>query len=415
MAELAHPRTISVAELNYYLKEYLAEDEFLHSIAVQGELESFRPHRSGHIYLTLRDGEHSLKAVMFRRYASQLSWQPRNGEMVVAVGSVALYERDATCQLYAELLLPSGAGQIARSRDELRQRLQEEGLFEQSRKKPLPPYAQRVGVITAPDSAAWADIQRIVYSRLPSATLTLYPVLVQGAKAAEEISAALAKADLAGHDVLICGRGGGSEEDLSAFDQEAVVRAIAAAETPLISAVGHESDVSLADLAADVRAATPTHAAQLAVADQATLLGLLGQAEQRLDSALRQILAHCQARLAKAEAAPCLRQPEMLLAAGRADLTAQELRLQTLVQHALAQKQQDLLRAASQLELLSPVSILARGYAVVKTIDGRVLREAASVEAGQQVLIQPQRGSVLARVESVTAESGGIRNGKSEK
>ena len=198
MAENAYPRAYGVEEINYYLKEYLAEDTFLNSIAVQGEVAGFKAHSSGHIYLTLREGACNLKVVMFRRYAASLAWTPRDGDQVVAVGSVGLYERDAVCQLYAEALFPAGSGRQARGLDELRLRLEAEGLFAVERKQALPRFALDIGVITADHSAAWADVQRIAYGRCPGVRLTLDPALVQGEGAPASLARAPAPAPAPG-------------------------------------------------------------------------------------------------------------------------------------------------------------------------------------------------------------------------
>ena len=415
MAEIMRPRSIGVAELNYYLKEYLAEDDFLFSVAVQGEVSGFRAHPSGHIYFTLREGEHSLKTVMWRRYASALHWQPKDGEQVVALGSVGLYERDGVCQLYAETLLPAGAGERARLLEELRRRLEVEGLFDPARKRPLPPFAQSVGVVTAADSAAWADIQRIAYSRWPQVQLHLYPALVQGVNAPDSLAAALAEADRGGHEVLICGRGGGGEEDLAAFDTETVVRAIATTKTPLISAVGHESDVSLADLAADVRAATPTHAAQLAVAEKSTILALLDEREQRLRMALSASLEEAESRLCTLKNALCFRDPKRLLERWQRRLDQAETELQSKMERSLLQREQALSSAAARLELLSPLAVLGRGYSIVEKEGGGAIRDASSIELGEMLTIRPGKGTILARAERIITEKGGVRRGKDKK
>ncbi|MBR2783285.1 MAG: exodeoxyribonuclease VII large subunit [Firmicutes bacterium] len=398
MAETVRPRVYGVAEITYYLKEYLAEDDFLSSLAVCGEVSGFKRHSSGHVYFNLREENCGLKTVMFRQYAASLHWTPREGEQVVVIGRVALFERDAVCQLYAETVLPAGDGAASRAREELKARLQAEGLFDQSRKKPLPAFARRVGIVTAPGSAALADMERIIKGRQPATEITVYPALVQGTNAPASLAAALLKADRGGHDVLICGRGGGPGAELSAFDSEEVVRALAGLRTPVISAVGHESDFSLADLAADVRAATPTHAAALAVPETAALLALLADHDRRLREALRRGLIRRQARLTALASRPVLARPAALLEPAGRRVERAESDLQRLIRARLRESGGELAALSARLELLSPLHTLERGYAVVSH-EGRVMREAASVQPGDRVEIRLARGRAAARIE----------------
>ncbi len=382
MAEAVYPRAYGVAEITYYLKQYLEEDGFLAQLAVAGQISGYKAHPSGHCYFQLREGASSLKAVMFRRYAVGLDWQPRDGDQAVAVGAISLYERDGCCQLYVQALLPAGAGREARQLAELKQRLAAEGLFSPERKRPLPLYPLSVGVITSREGAAWADIRRIAGQRHPGLDLRLYPALVQGEQAPASLAAALAQADRGGHEVLLLGRGGGSEADLSAFNSELVVRAVAGAKTPVISAVGHESDFTLCDLAADVRAATPTHGAALATPDLAELLARLDQAEQRLAQAVARRLD---------QAAQGLDQ--------------QERRFSQAAARALEKKQRQLAELAGRLALLSPLATLARGYSLVLDSSGNAVSDAAAVTVGDLLDIYPAQGHLLARAEAVEAEA----------
>jgi len=381
MAETVYPRAYGVAEITYYLKQYLEEDGFLAELAVAGEISGYKAHSSGHCYFMLREGESGLKAVMFRRYAAALSWQPRDGDRAMAVGGISLYERDGSCQLYVRALLPAGAGREARQLAELRKRLEAEGLFSPERKRPLPRFALSVGVVTSEQAAAWADIRRIAYQRHPGLSLTLYPALVQGEQAPLSLASAIARADRGNHDVLIVGRGGGADADLAAFNTEAVVRAVAAACTPVVSAVGHESDFTLCDLAADMRAATPTHAAGLATPDRAELLALLEAWRQRLDQA----------------------------AARRLDRASQgldqlERRLQEAFARGMEQKQRRLAEAAARLELLSPLATLARGYCLALDAGGNLIGDAGALQAGDTLDIYPAKGHIKARAEAIDGE-----------
>jgi len=374
MAETIKPRVYGVAEIIFYLREYLAEDAFLGHLAVQGEISGYKSHRSGHIYFSLKDKECTLRTVMFRSAASRLTWQPRDGDRVVALGRIALYEKDGACQLYAENIFPAGDGEQAKALAELKKKLAAEGLFAPERKKPLPAFAADIGVVTSGEGAAWTDIRRIAYARNPRLKLTLYPASVQGERAPYELAAATARADRGGHDILIIGLGGGAEADLAAFNSEPVVRAIAAARTPVISAVGHESDFSLCDLAADMRAATPSHAAALAVTD----FGETERTLQGIDRALNRAMGRYLLRLKEKLAAY---DPAKAVSAG------------------LRRHNQRLAVAAARLEALSPLATLNRGYALVELEDGTLIRRADKVRVGDRINVYPAQGRIRAVVE----------------
>ncbi len=408
MAEIVSPRAFSVEEVNHYLRETLAEDDFLANILVYGQVTGCKLHSSGHLYFTLREGNAGLKVVVFRRYVSLLKNLPAEGEAVLVLGGISLYERDGSCQLYGRDVFPQGKGVAQQALEQLRHRLGEEGLFAPERKKPLPRYASSVGVVTGAASAAWADIQRIVSSRAPGAVLKLYPAIVQGAQAPASLCAALRKADAGGHDVLICGRGGGAEEDLSAFDTEAVVRAISALQTPVISAVGHESDVSLADLAADVRAATPTHAATLAVPDQQKVKEEIAALAQRLKDALALKIGRETARFNRVALSPALSAPQQLLSGFTQKLSLLEMQLNRGAQKQMEQKtaQWEMLR--NHLALLNPLSTLTRGYSLV-TLGGTLVKDAAQVQAGDEIQVTLAKGALLASVLEVKEENRGER------
>lgn len=414
MSETVYPRAYGVREINYYLRQYLAEDDFLANIAICGEISGYKAHHSGHIYFALREGDCGLKAVMFRREAATLKWRPKDGDQVIAVGAVALYERDGNCQLYVRSLFPEGTGRANQEREKLRRRLEAEGLFDPARKQPLPAYAFDLGVITAADSAAWADIRRIVINRLPAARIKLYPALVQGTAAPASLVAAIAEADAGGHQLLICGRGGGSEEDLAAFDQEQVVRAIASTRTPLISAVGHESDITLADLAADLRAATPTHAAALAVPDAAELSTLLMRQAQRLYVAAETALKAKRERLRLLAALPSLARPQAMLQPAWSRLDHDERALQQAARRGFEYKSGCLAAAVRALDYLDPLAVLKRGYALASDAAGALIRDAGALQPGEQIVIRPARGLIWARVEQTENGNGGEADGKSQ-
>lgn len=419
MAERVYPRSYSVEQVIFYIKDYLGEDKFLSSIAVSGEVRELRVHSSGHVYLTLQEKEFQLKSVLFRRYAALQQWMPQVGDQVIVIGSVSVYERDGSVQLYAQAILPAGEGDARRSQDALKRRLEEEGFFAPERKKSLPIWAEKVGVITGENSAAWADMQRILRQRFPGVALRLYPALVQGDQAPASLAAAIEKADQGGHDVLLLGRGGGADADLSAFNTEIVVRAIAAAKTPLISAVGHESDISLADLAADVRAATPTHGATLAVPDAGEIREGLDRREQRLRKAFAARLKQAEARLTRLESAACFREPLSLLGQRELGLQALQERLAASAENKLARQGEALHRLALRLELLSPLATLSRGYSLALNEKGQPLRQADQCRVGEKIHIQLAKGSLKAEVLDVQPgtereERGAGADGKGE-
>lgn len=376
MAENISPRIYGVAEINSYLQEYLAEDEFLRLIAIRGEVSGFLAHSSGHIYFTLKEKESSLKVVMFRRFAENVTINIKNGDQIVVFGGISLYTKDAVCQLYAEEIFAAGGGEQAKALSELKEKLAREGLFKEENKKPLPRFIFDVGVITSPQGAGWADIKRVAAARNPNLALRIYPALVQGEQAPDSLVQALLVADKAGHDVLIIGRGGGAAEDLAAFDNEAVVRAIAASRTPIISAVGHESDFCLSDLAADYRAATPTHAASIAVTERQEMLEILADIREELAQIASNQLQTWQQQMA------------------RYDVQAAAIR-------ALDKQSARLLLAMTRLTALNPLATLERGYAIVQDEEGRSIGAAAQVNQGDLLEIYPAKGKIYARVEDI--------------
>lgn len=364
-----------VSAVNSYISQYLAEDAFLDSIMVMGEVSGFKRAASGHLYFQLAEGGCTLRCVIFRGKAQLIRHALADGQQVMVAGRLTVYEKDGSCQLYGETVLPVGEGAEKQQLEQLREKLAAEGLFEAARKKPLPRLPLSIGVITSAEGAAWADIQRVAYARWPQLRLTLYPSSVQGAAAPLELVQAIAKADAGGHDVLICGRGGGAAADLSAFNVETVVRAVAAAKTPLISAVGHEIDFSLCDLAADMRAATPSHAAELAVPVKAEIEAELARAKADLAEALQGAIG-----------------------AYRQQVGLQQQRLQQAFPREITAKRQHLAQAAAQLELLSPLKTLARGYALAEK-GGVLLTDAAEVAPGERIGVRLAKGRLACCVE----------------
>ena len=378
MAETIIPRAYGVSEINNYITQYLAEDEFLLDVLVRGELTAFKRHGSGHIYFTLSEKGCSLAGAMFRAQAIRQRFLPQPGMEVVVWGKIGFYERDGRLQIYAQAFFPVGEGALGLALQQLKERLAAEGLFDPAHKKALPLLPHSLGVITGQGSAAWADIRQVATSRWPGLKIKLYPAIVQGAEAAASICAALAKADLAAHDVLILGRGGGAKEDLAAFNTESVARAVFTCKTPLIAAIGHEIDWSLADLAADRRAATPSHAAALAVPEVSELLARIKENEQKMQQALTRRLA-LQAQL----------------------LEERERRITRAVEQGIKKRRHKLQLLIASLEALSPLSTLSRGYAICRNAAGKSLLAAAEAQIGESLNILLAEGSLCCLVEKI--------------
>lgn len=390
----------TVSALNEYLKELLDGDPLLARVAVRGELSNYKVYPSGHHYFTLKDAGGSLRCVMFRSAASRLRFRPENGMGVTASGRVTVYPRDGAYQLYCEGLMPEGAGDLQVAFEQLKQKLEGEGLFDPAHKKPLPRYPMRIAVVTSSAGAAVHDIIRVLGKRWPMAKVLLLPVRVQGEEAPAEIASALRYADrhrLA--DLVIAGRGGGSIEDLWAFNDERVARAIYDCEIPVISAVGHEPDVTIADYVADLRAATPSNAAELAVPDCAELREALAGADIRLHQAVRKKLQQARAALEELAGRRVLRSPTGFVDLRRMELDAVRTRLAAGAEAAVSARKHEFIRLAAKLDALSPLKVLGRGYAIAQTADGTVLRDAGGVSPGDELGLRLAAGSLRCRVE----------------
>ncbi len=375
-------RTLSVAELNRYLRGLLEDDALLAGISVNGEIGNCKRHSSGHLYFDLKDDEALLHCVMFRAQAASLSFLPETGMRVLATGYVSVYERGGLYQLYVQEMHADGEGALYAAFLALKERLEAAGCFAETHKKPLPFLPACVGVVSSADGAAWQDIRRISLQRWPGAELILAPVAVQGPEAPAQIAAAIRSFNRhKAADVLIVGRGGGSAEELWAFNTEEVVRAIYDSEIPVLSAVGHETDWLLSDLAADVRAATPTAAAMLVWPERVQLLETLAAVEERLRQAARAQLLAKRMQLAAATA--------LLPEAAARGLAEKRARLQGL---------------AARLAAADPLAILARGYALCQNEAGETLRDAALVRPEDILTLHLAKGSFHCRR---LAEEGG--------
>lgn len=396
----------SVSEINRYIRNLIAGEMPLQQMLVRGEISNFKRYPSGHCYFTLKDKESALKCVMFRSHAQHLRFLPTNGLQVIAGGSIAVYERDGVYQLYAESLAPEGTGDLALAFEQLKAKLSEEGLFNEEYKQPLPRFPKKIGVVTSSAGAVLRDIYRVTSHRWPLVQLVLYPVQVQGEGAAEQIAHAIGFFNRSYPvDTMIVGRGGGSMEDLQAFNEEIVVRAIFASKIPVISAVGHETDFTLSDFVSDRRAATPSQAAELAVPDRQELQRYCSQLAGRLRREAEGALADRREKLLRLLQRPALKEPQQLLAARRQRLDMASQRLGQLSETALTRKKHGLEVALGKLEALSPVQVLRRGYSLVEQ-EGRLLVSVKEAKVGSSLKVTLKDGSLSARIESLTGQEG---------
>lgn len=400
--EAMNEEIYSVSELNLMIKSLLDGNRTFANIQIQGEISNFKRYASGHCYFTLKDDGGVLKAVMFRNQARSLRFEPQNGDTVIAIGRVGVYERDGVYQLYTDLMLPLGAGDLMLAYEQLKKKLTEEGLFDSERKRELPLNPKTVGIITSPSGAAVRDMITVSRRRNRGIKLLLFPVKVQGDGSAAEIVRAIKfmnKHRLA--DVLIVGRGGGSIEDLWAFNEEPVVRAIAASEIPVVAAVGHETDVTLADFAADRRAATPSQAAELVVADADAYLRYVEELTARGRRVVLHRLEQAQHKLQRLQGSWTLRNPERWQQPlqQRTDMALRQL--QSRMASILQQRQHKFSLLAAQLDALSPLTVLSRGYSITKTEAGKALRSIEDVRWGDEIRTQVADGDVVSVVQQV--------------
>lgn len=400
-----NPLVLTVSQVNTYIKSILDGDQNLRQVFVAGEISNFTNHiRSGHYYFSLKDQNSVLKAVMFKTSNRRLRFMPQDGMRVVVSGRISVFERDGVYQLYAEDMQPDGLGALYLAYEQLKKRLEAEGLFDISRKKELPRVPSRVGVVTSPIGAAVHDIQNIVARRFPLAELVLCPVLVQGEGAAGQIADAIRLFNtLQAADVLIVGRGGGSLEDLWAFNEEPVVRAVAASQIPVISAVGHETDYTLCDFAADLRAPTPSAAAELAVPDSWELAGAIRKGQERIRTAMASILALNKNRLLEFKKRPCLSTPLASLEVKKQELDILTANLAHHFQIAVTKRKQRLAQACGALHALSPLAVLGRGYAIA-TKEGKVVSGIGQLEKGDRIRLQMTGGQAFCQVEDLMRE-----------
>ncbi len=395
-------RVLTVTQLNEYIKMLLDGQPMLSGVYVKGEISNFVNHRTGHWYFTLKDEGSLVRAVMFRTAAMKNPFMPENGMKVVLFGKVTAFVRDGQYQIYVDAMQPDGIGGLYLAYEQLKAKLETEGLFDPARKKPIPRIPQTVGVITSPTGAAVRDIINITGRRFPMAKVLIYPALVQGASAPDQlISGVRYFNETRTADVIIIGRGGGSIEDLWAFNSEALARAIAASSIPVISAVGHETDFTICDFAADRRAPTPSAAAELGVPDAADVKNSLLSAEARLGLGLKKKLNTCRDSLKRIGASKVMSDPASILRDRKMSL----LHLSDLLDRAenakLSEKKHEFIRASEKLGALNPLSILSRGYGAIENGDGKIVLGARDLEKDMKIKIRFADGEATATVDDV--------------
>ncbi|MEE1036182.1 MAG: exodeoxyribonuclease VII large subunit [Oscillospiraceae bacterium] len=392
-------QVLSITQLNEYIRGKMDADALLNQVAVRGEISNYKQYPSGHHYFTLKDEGAALKCVMFKGNAMRLRFRPENGMKVIAMGKVSVYPRDGAYQLYCTAMAMDGVGDLYAAFEQLKKKLAAQGLFDPAHKQPLPKYPGTIGIITSSAGAAVHDMLRILRKRYPLTQVKLLPVRVQGVEAPGEIAAAIRYANhyqLA--DLLIVGRGGGSIEDLWAFNDERVAHAIYESKIPVISAVGHEPDVTISDYVADLRAATPSNAAELAVPDRDALSQNLDSICSAMAAALNRQLKSSRQHLQVLSQSPTLRSPTGYLEQKGRELELLKNRMISAQKNFISRKNQRYIAAVSKLDAMSPLKVLSRGYAMAQTQEGSVVRSVSQVELGERITVSLSDGTLSATV-----------------
>ncbi len=392
---------LTITELTRLVKSLV--ERGIGEVWLEGEISNFKRYGSGHCYFTLKDDGAQLSSVLWRAVADSLRFEPRDGMKVIAKGRISVYEPRGQYQFVVEKIEPSGLGALFAAYEALKAKLADEGLFDDDRKRPLPPFPQRVGLVTSPSGAAVRDMLKVLWGRWPTLDVILAPCRVQGDGAAAEIAHAIKLVNTLPEqdrpDVLIVGRGGGSLEDLWAFNEEVVARAIFTSDIPIVSAVGHEVDFTIADFVADVRAATPSHAAEMVAPEYAGVLEHLKRLEEQLPEALLGKVEWARARLESLANHWALRNPEERIARFRQRVDELQSRLEPLLRRSGERRKDRLLALMQRLESLSPLKVLERGYSVTQQADsGNVVRDADSVKEGDEIVTRLRKGKVRSKV-----------------
>lgn len=377
---------LTITDLNAYIKGVIDGDALLSYVTVKGEISNFKNHSSGHLYMSLKDSGGVIRAVMFRMSASKLKFIPYNGMQIIATGRISVYERDGQYQMYISEMLPDGIGALYIAYEQLKEKLQSEGLFDETRKKPIPKYPNSIGIVTSPTGAAVRDILNILKRRFPYTRVYLYPALVQGEGAKESIVKGLRFFD-GKVDTVITGRGGGSIEDLWAFNEELVARTIAEMKTPVISAVGHETDFTIADFVADKRVPTPSAAAELAVPNATELMRFLKIVDSRLITALVSKTEGAKKSLENLMSREVLKNPAATYNLRRMEIDSLEMRMENAYMNMLSQNKEKFVKNVSKLDALSPLKILKRGYLVANDERGEAVSSVKNLKNGDKINI----------------------------
>lgn len=399
-------KTITVSQLTYALKRLIEDNFLLEGVWVQGEISNFTAHSSGHLYFTLKDAGACIRCVMFKSQTWRLKFKPADGHEVAIKGRIGVYEKSGQYQLYVEEMTPSGLGSLYQAFTKLKEKLEQEGLFDPDRKRKLPPLPQKIGVITSPTGAAVQDIIKILRRRRPNVDILFFPAQVQGSEAPASLIKALDDAARFEHlDLVIIGRGGGSLEELWAFNDEGLARAIADFPKPIISAVGHETDFTIADFVADLRAPTPSGAAELAVPDQLSLANQVKQYQNRLYQGVKSKLLNERRVLQKITQSRVLAFPKQSLDVRRQEVDLLNERLIRQVKQSLIIRREQFLKVVGQLDTLSPLATLQRGYSIVQKPDGTFVKHTTQVEPGDQLKVTLASGKLNCEV--LSKESSG--------
>lgn len=394
----ATPIVYTVGQLNSYVKNVLDNDENLAHIFVSGEISNFKAHYSGHLYMTIKDENAAIKAVMFAGNASKLRFMPENGMKVLIFGTVSLFTRDGSYQLYINDMQPDGIGALSIAFEQLKKKLEAEGLFSSEKKKKIPEFPERVGIVTSETGAAVQDIFNVLRRRYPLAEVVIRPCKVQGDGAAEDIAAAIREFNkYNAADVLIVGRGGGSIEDLWAFNEEAVARAVFDSEIPVISAVGHETDYTICDFVADLRAPTPSAAAECAVPDILELKAQLISLNQQLFSLLKNVISNERNKVLEIDKKISLYDPLYKVNEGRRELAFLGEKLSVYAELKLENEKAGFSALAGKLDVLSPLGVIARGYALVRKGD-EIVTKIKKLRTGDEVSVSISDGSFKAKI-----------------
>lgn len=397
---MIEPKIFTVGQINRYIRNLLENDFILSSLLVKGEISNFKAHSSGHLYFTLKDASGALSCVMFRQDAAGLPFEPENGMQVVVYGHISLYEKTGQYQLYAEFMEPLGIGALQVAFEQLKEKLAAEGLFDGDFKREIPKNPSCIAVITSPTGAAVRDILQIVKRRDPNVKVAIFPTLVQGEQAAADIVRSLKLVNEWGKaDVIILGRGGGSMEDLWCFNDENVARAVFASEIPVISAVGHETDFTITDFVADMRAPTPSAAAELATTPLAERREAFHRLELRLERDVSALLTSCRRRLDLLKSRPVMERPLERIYRTMMDVEETQQRLDKEMTNRLMQRAERWQYLTNRLEAASPLAVMSRGYVMAVTSSGNLLTSAKQAEMGDRVTLHLQDGKIETNIQ----------------